>query len=196
MPHTHQEGKRLIFTLLRPGGESRAGLSNRSEIAFKSDKRKVAWTWIVFNGWAKVRSLTQYRLAALSCSVSTEEEHAVFLITSHMYEVERYEQGIRHKSHHHSTFKHGVRLTYNSHQCLTKWLNCDMFYLIAFEFIDVCLDGALWLRPESSQGSEGSPASVPSLKHDHCMGAELVSTSFWLVSGMKSSPTNQNISGI
>ena len=129
MPHTHQEGKkRLIFTLLRPGGESRAGLSNRSEIAFKSDKRKVAWTWIVFNSWAKVRSLTQYRLAALSCSVSAEEEHTVFLITSHMCEVERYEQGIRHKSHYHSTFKHGVRLAYNSHQCLTKWLNCDVLF--------------------------------------------------------------------
>ena len=45
MSHTYQEGKRmLIFTLLRPVVESRAGLSNRSEIALESDKMKVAWT--------------------------------------------------------------------------------------------------------------------------------------------------------
>ena len=73
MSHTYQEGKRmLIFTLLRPVVESRAGLSNRSEIALESDKRKVAWTWIVFKVWAKVRSLTQYRLAALACSVQCQ----------------------------------------------------------------------------------------------------------------------------
>ena len=85
---------------------------------------------------------------------SAEGEHPVFLITSHMCEVKGNERGMRHKSHHHSTFTRQVGLSYNSHQCLTKWLNCDMFCLIAFEFIDVNHDGSLWLRPEASQCSE------------------------------------------
>lgn len=37
------------------------------------------------------------------------------------------------------------------------------------------------------------PASMPSLEHDHCMAAEMVSTSFLLISGMTSSSTNQNV---
>ena len=125
---------------------------------------------------------------------SAEGEHPVFLITSHMCEVKGNERGMRHKSHHHSTFTRQVGLSYNSHQCLTKWLT-ELWHVL-FDCIRVYWCESWWLSVTEAWGQSmqwDSPASVPSLKHDHCTGAEMVSTSFLLVSGMTSFSTNQNV---
>lgn len=172
-------------------GESRAGLSSRSEIAWKNKERKVAWICIVFKGGAKVSNPTQQRLATPawfepSCSAKRGARGLSHHLP-HIWGWKRGGWGIEVVSI--QTSKMGSDSLLQFTPMFDWWLKCNNFYLIAFELTGVRHCGALWLRPEARKGDESSLACVPW----HCMGTEMVSSCFLLVSGMKQLSTDRNI---